>query len=63
MNSCGNTVRTPFEDVGFVQGMKLPTIDEIKAAIASLNFVGFEGQEFKKGMQEALVARSSANIY
>jgi len=53
------TIRTPMEDVGFTQAMKLPTSEDIKAAIASLNFAGIEANEVKKGMEEALVARNA----
>lgn len=54
--------RSPFQETGFVQGMKLPTVAEIQAAIASLNFVGAEAKEFKEGLQEALSARKAALV-
>ena len=51
--------RTPFQETGFVQGMKLPSVEDIQAAIRSIGFAGIEGQEFKAGLVEALSARKS----
>jgi len=54
--------RSPFQETGFVQGMKLPTVAEIQAAIASLNAFSPEAKEFKDGLVEALSARKAAFI-
>ena len=52
--------RTPFQECGYTSGMKLPTVSEIQAAIAAVNFSCLEGVQFKQGLQEALTARKSS---